>query len=195
MRVSKLLAILVPLVLIFTLAGCEKAPEVVKNYNAPSDIGTDLYSFQLSYGGDLYKLPAPIAEFEKNGWTLDSDGKEVVDANDKRVLVRLQKDDQVMMTETINFSNKATSLKHTFVTYLEYDRNALQIPIELPLGITEKSSPEEIISAYGVPDEIHGPSELKSYVFGEQYEGVTFWIDEQDEIMRVEIRAKSSALD
>ena len=41
-------------------------------YQAPSELGDDFTSFIVEYAGDLYQLPAPLSEFVKNGWTIDT---------------------------------------------------------------------------------------------------------------------------
>jgi hypothetical protein len=49
-----------------------EAPAYLAQYTAPSSLGDDLLSGSVKIGGDLYRFPAPVSEFLKNGWTVRS---------------------------------------------------------------------------------------------------------------------------
>jgi|GEM_PF-1505914 len=149
-------------------------PAVVKNYKAPSSVGKDLLSFQVKYGGNFYKLPVPITELIKNGWVLTSDSSKVIAAKSSAVGVKLRKDNQVLRTQIENYSDKGEPLNHCFATYIEYYNNGAMIPLELPKGITEKSSIDQVIAAYGKPIKVEESSTYKYYSYGKIFQEVVF---------------------
>lgn len=169
-------------------------PAIVKNYKAPSSIGNDLFSFQVKYGGNLYKLPAPIAELEKNGWVLQSNANEVIAAKSSAVGIELRKDNQILKTQIQNYSDKAEPLKHCFVTYMEYYNNGAQIHLELPKGISEKSSIDQVIAAYGQPTKVDEGSSFKHYEYGKIFTKVTF-VTNKGKIEKIEVSHFPKKLD
>jgi len=165
---------LVPPATAETTAVDTELPAEVKNYKAPSSLGTDLFAFQVKYGGVLYKLPVPINELVKNGWVLQSDGAKVIAAKSSAVGIELRKDNQVLRTQIQNYSDKGQPLKNCFATYVEYYNNGAMISLELPKGISEKSTMEEVTAAYGKPDETEESSSLKFYTYGKIFQEVSF---------------------
>ena len=161
-------------------------PAVVTNYKAPISVGAELSSFQFKYGGTFYKLPVPIAELVKNGWVLQSKSDEVVAAKSSAVGVELRKDNQVLRTQIENYSEKGEPLKNCFATYVEYYNNGAVIPIELPKGITEKSTIEQVIAAYGKPTKEDSSSSFKYYTYGKVFEEVTF-MTKDGKIEKIEV--------
>ena len=149
-------------------------PAAVKSYKAPSSVGTDLFSFQVKYGGDLYKLPIPINELVKNGWVLQSDNSKVIAAKSSAVGVELRKDNQVLRTQIQNYSDKGEPLKNCFATYIEYYNNGAVIHLELPKGISEKSTMAQVTAAYGKPTEVEKSSTFTYYTYGKIFEEVVF---------------------
>lgn len=169
-------------------------PAIVKKYKAPSNIGKDLLSFQVKYGGDYYKLPAPITEFEKNGWVLQSNAAKVIAAKSSDVGIELRKGNQVLRTQIENYNDKAEPLKHCFVGYVEYSTNGAQIPLELPKGISEKSSIDEIIAAYGQPAKTKESSSFKYYTYGKVFREVVF-ITDKGKLIKIQVKYLPKELD
>lgn len=163
-----------------------EVPAVIKNYKAPSSVGTDLLSFQVKYGGSFYKLPIPIPELIKNGWVLQTKSDEVVPAKSSAVGIELRKDNQVLRTQIENYSDKGEPLKNCFATYIEYYNNGAVIPIELPKGITEKSTIAQVIAAYGKPTEEDSSASFKYYTYGKIFEQVTF-MTKDGKIEKIEV--------
>jgi glycosyltransferase involved in cell wall biosynthesis/predicted O-methyltransferase YrrM len=161
-------------------------PDVVKNYNTPKNIGKELLSYQLKYGGNYYKLPAPIAEFEKNGWVLLSNSDIIVAGKRSAVGIELRKDNQILRTQIINYSEKGAPIGHCFITYIEYYNYGAEISLELPKGITERSTIEEVFKAYGDPTEVDESTNFKYYTYGKTFEGVTF-VTSGNEIVKIEV--------
>ena len=161
-------------------------PAAVKNYKAPTSLGNDLYAFQVKYGGVFYKLPVPITELVKNGWVIQSKADEVIAAKSSSAGVELRKDNQVLRTQIKNYSDKGEPLKNCFATYVEYYNNGAMIPIELPKGITEKSTIEQVIAAYGKPTKVEDSASFKYYTYGEIFKQVNF-IVKDGKIEKIEV--------
>ncbi|MBU3191600.1 hypothetical protein K9O30_19810 [Clostridium bowmanii] len=169
-------------------------PVAVKNYKAPSSVGTDLFSFQVKYGGNLYKLPIPIAELVKNGWVLQSDNSKVIAAKSSAVGVELRKDNQVLRTQIQNYSDKGEPLKNCFATYVEYYNNGAVIHLELPKGISEKSTMAQVTAAYGKPTETEKSSTFTYYTYGKIFEQVVF-MTKGGKIEKIEVQYSPKTLD
>jgi len=156
-----------------TATASGEVPAVVTSYVAPTEIGTELLSFNVNYGGTLYNLPAPMAEFIKNGWTVKDRAGETVDAKGYMVGVTLSKDNQTLTTTVENYADKATTVENCFVTIVMFDENRTKTTIELPGGITENSTYEDIIAAYGKPDKVDETSTTYHYyTYGSIWEEV-----------------------
>jgi len=72
----------------------------------------------------------------------------------------------VLRTQIENYSDKEQPLKYCFATYIEYYNNGAVIPIELPKGISDKSSIDQVIAAYGQPTKVEDSSSFKYYSYG-----------------------------
>ncbi|MBU3109980.1 hypothetical protein [Clostridium lacusfryxellense] len=161
-------------------------PAVVKNYKAPTSLGDDLYAFQVKYAGSLYKLPVPIAELVKNGWVLQSNGDKLVAAKSSAFGIELRKDNQILRTQIANYSEKGEPIKNCFATYVQYYNNGAMLPIELPKGITEKSTIEQVIAAYGKPTKEDTSSSYKYYTYGKVFQKTTF-TTKDGKIVKIEV--------
>ena len=164
-----------------TAAVSGDVPAIISAYKAPTDLGKDLLSFNVKYGGNLYNLPAPVAEFVKNGWKVkDGAGKTVV-AKGYLVGVTLSKDNQTLSTTVENYTDNATTVENCFVTEVEYNGTTTKIPLELPGGITDKSTYDEMIAAYGKPDNSEESSKTYHYyTYGDIWEKVEFCFNTEE---------------
>lgn len=171
------------------------APDAVKNYKAPTSLSSDLFSFQVKYGGALYQLPAPVAEFVKNGWVLQTDASETVAAQSSRVGVELRKDNQVLRTNVQNYSDKEDSVKNCFVTDVMYDDNQTKISIQLPKGITENSTLAQIQAAYGKPSETEDSATYHYYLYGSIWKQVEFYVyKSNNKVMKIAVQYSPKTL-
>ncbi len=125
----------------------EEAPQSVKDYQAPAELGSDMLSFNVEYAGNLYHLPAPLAAFEANGWKIKSGGDEVVPA---RGTARLEiiKDNQTMRAWLYNDSDSVAYAKNCFVTGVKAGVNDADLAITLPGGLNRESTLEEVEAAF-----------------------------------------------
>ena len=141
----------------------EPTPEV-QAYQAPSELGDDLTSFIVEYAGDLYQLPAPLSEFVKNGWTIDTTQSASYVAGKSYDWVYMSKDNQNYHTIVRNYSPDAAVIENCFVTDVEGNVNSTNLPITVQKGLTIGLTEEEVVSALaGVDYELEDESETFHY--------------------------------
>lgn len=166
----------------------EDAPELLKNYQAPADLGDDFTSFNVKYDGALYTLPAPVTAFIENGWSFVSDENEMIAAKSSNVRFSMRKGNQVLDTTVHNYDSSEQPAKFCFVTRVEYYNLGAQLPLELPKGISEKSSYEDIVNAYGEPAKTEDSSSYTYYEYGKYSESITFMFGkESNAIEKIEV--------
>ena|GEM_PF-2154472 len=149
-------------------------PAAVSTYETPTELGGDWWSFTLRVDGDLYRLPAPMAAFLDNGWTLHHDGI-TIGPTAVGFAMRINRDGNFMRAWFTNYDTYHRPVAHTFVTRLDFDFQDpdTSIPIELPGGITEHSTIEEMIAVFGAPADFSEDGDEISYYFGTEYAGIT----------------------
>ncbi len=126
-------------------------PELLA-YTPPAALSGDWRDFTVAYAGVLYTLPAPVAAFLENGWTLRDSGE--VPAAGSLMRVCLQKGTQVLRTTLHNYSAAAQPLEGCFVTMVESTPMGANLPLALPGGVTEASGLAEIEAAWGPATEV-----------------------------------------
>lgn len=163
-----------------------EVPDIVKNYKAPTSLGDDLNAFNVKFDGVLYKLPVPLMELEKNGWKLVSEADKIVPAKNSVYGVKLKKDDNTLLIEATNYSNSGAPLKYCFATTIRYSEYGCNVSLELPKGVTEKSTASQIIAAYGEPKNKHTSSDYTNYGYGDFGKMVTFSF-RGDKLMTIDV--------
>ncbi|MDR2197329.1 MAG: hypothetical protein LBO07_05125 [Coriobacteriales bacterium] len=148
------------------------APAAVNEYQAPAGLGDSWNSFNVKYDGALYHLPAPVSEFVKNGWVIASDENEILDAQSSTVGFEIRKGNQTLRTEAYNYADTAQPLKYCFITSVEYYEYGAQIGIELAKGLSEQSTIDDFIAAYGEPTSKEESAPLAIYEFGKIWENL-----------------------
>ena len=141
-------------------------PAAILAYQAPASLGDDWQSFIVRLDGDLYQLPAPISSFIANGWVFVDDPNEMVAAQSTNVRATIRRGNQVMRIHIHNYDDAEQPIAHTFVTRIEFSHHFAVLPIELPGGITENSTLDEILAAFGEPRRTEEGSMFTTYEFG-----------------------------
>lgn len=120
-----------------------EVPDVIKNYEAPTELGNDLYSFHVEFEGNLYKLPCPVSEFIANGFTIDESNSDMEVASGSSGDIALRYNNQTLRVQTVNFADYATTIENCMVTRVasrEYGPDfALTIPGNIKIGDSEDS--------------------------------------------------------
>lgn len=142
------------------------APASLAQYQAPVQMGENWEDFVVRYGGALYHLPAPIQSFLDNGWVLQSDGSQTVAAKRSAVGVELRLDNQVLRTSVRNYDSVGQPVSNCYVTELKSSIYGPSVALELPQGISEQSTIDQIRSAYGEPTDASSSSSFDYYNYG-----------------------------
>ena len=169
-------------------------PDLVKKYEAPTSLGKDLSSYEFKLDGDLYKLPVPLVELEKNGWKLDIDTNEILSATHIVSGVTLKKGSNAITVDIRNYGTTGAPLKHCFITSVEYSKDSCQLPIELPGGISEKSTAEEVIAAYGEPEGNNNISGKTNILYG-SYTSNALFVFEENKLLELTLNHKLATID
>jgi len=149
-------------------------PTSVLAYEAPTSLSDDLNSFIVKIDGDLYRLPAPMAVFLDNGWTYSS-GMYIGPAS-RGAGVGLIREGELLRTRLRNYDDERRPLAHTFVVRvdLDFSNPNRSISVELPGGITENSTMEEVMAVFGQPTDIAEYRGRRTYSFGQELAGIAF---------------------
>lgn len=162
----------------------EDAPEVVAQYQAPTELGTDLRACTLELEGTLYQLPAPVRVFLENGWTIVPEESDEYAAARSSAWVTLMKDNQSFRTLTTNYGDWATILENCFVTNVTADVYSSQFDLRLPGDITIGMSAEDLLSALdGYEYETEESSSFRYYTvlnYNSTYEGISISVNTEE---------------
>ncbi|MCL2165140.1 MAG: hypothetical protein FWH55_12305 [Oscillospiraceae bacterium] len=171
-------------------------PASVANYVTPSALGESWDSFTVKYADDLYALPAPVRVFADNGWKI-LDADVIVSARSAKVGFEMSKNNQTLRAQIYNYSDTVQPAENCFVFFVRSSSNGPSLPIELPGGITMDSSYDDIISAYGTPDETdESGSMFNYYTYGSFDQEVSISIfQETGEIGTIEVSYRPRNLD
>ncbi len=159
-------------------------------YRAPDSLGEDPFSFHISYGGALYALPAPVAEFEKNGWVLKDGADSVVKAYGSEQLT-LSLHGKQWVTWVYNDSDRAMLAGGCLITTVVSDLNRGDEPLILPGGVTTGMTEEEALSVYaGLEAKISETDTSRRYTFSGGQAGIVFSVQlDTGLVSRVEVKS------
>ena len=111
----------------------------------------DLKDFTVELDGVTYKLPAEFSEFEEDGW--EEVGGMVLNPNEYSILSEMKKGNAEIYVNFFNDNNAAKATSDTKLAGLSvHDTSGVEC--KLPKGITFGATKEDIIKAYGEPNEI-----------------------------------------
>ncbi len=163
-----------------TAQASDEPPQSVKDYVAPTELGSDMLSFNVEYDGALYHMPAPLSAFEANGWAIKSGGDEVVPARGDTRL-ELIKNNQTLRVWLYNDSDSVAYAKNCFVTGVRAGVNDTDVSITLPGGLNRDSTLEEVEAAFAGLEFTKDESSDQYIYFevGEPLQDVTVCVDNE----------------
>lgn len=124
-------------------------PEVNASYVAPTGPSTSLTDNIVTMDGYNYKLPCPVSEFIKNGWTIDSKSDEYVNAN-SNILSAIEKDGEKVYCYIANVTDDTILSANGMITMLDvYDDYAGEVEILFPGGLGLASNASDFEAVYG----------------------------------------------
>ena len=132
-----------------------EVPDIIKNYQAPTELGDDFYSFHVELEGNLYKLPCPVSEFLANGFTIDEANSDMEVASGNSGWISLRYNNQTLRALAKNYADYATTIENCMVTKVEssdYGPDfALTIPGKIKRGDSEEAV-KKAIADYNVEE-------------------------------------------
>ena len=146
-------------------------PDIIHDYVAPYQLGEDWQTFNVRIEGDLFQLPAPVMAFIDKGWEIVEDPNEIVAAQNWGPRIYLRRENQMMPILTHNYANTAQPVLHTFVVGVSQfqisDADGPPFQMELPGGVTNESTIDEVIAIFGEPTERLERVRNVRYIFGD----------------------------
>lgn len=157
------LALLLALLALFSLAACgggsgdsSGKPPAELDLTPSAALSDDIYSFQIQLDGDVYTVPFPLQQLLDSGWEVDVDLTEVYEPLTYGTLVARKwgmiKGLHVLnnsLTDSLPLSDLEVGGFDTTVEDAEAG-----LSVVLPGGITFGATYDEVVAAYGEPDEI-----------------------------------------
>jgi len=168
-----------------------EVPDAVINYRSPTELGDDPSSLNMRIAGDLYTLPVPLSVFIDNGWELIDDRTHLA-VNNTLGGYPIMFNGQILRTRLINPTDSNQPIENCFVTHVtfrsDFPGSTIPIELELPGGITEASSRDDVIEAYGQPDDQSVERNLEFLTYGDHRHGIRFTFNiETGRIFSIEV--------
>lgn len=164
-------------------------PEVLA-YKKPGAEEGNLTSAVVTYGGDLYSVPAPVSEFQKNGWTVNDKESDRAVREGKYGYVTLTRDGQKLYSMVKNFGSEPATIKSCFVTNVYGDMDTTKVPVSVAGGITLGMQEKDFLErSKGDKPEKTNDEEKKMDVYSFYFDtgkinGIMVYIDRDLKIVR-----------
>lgn len=121
----------------------KEEPAEILEYQTPETLTDNSAEYVVSFDHALYEIPAPVSEFEKNGWKIQEEGSDAYVKAGRHGYVTLEKGDIVFYGVVKNYSQNTVPVEYTFLTKISGDFDIVKIPIsigkEITLGMAEES--------------------------------------------------------
>ncbi|SFU53732.1 hypothetical protein [Butyrivibrio sp. INlla21] len=119
-------------------------PEYLSQYKAPSSLGDDPLSGNISINGKVYNVPVPLKVLLEDGWSFGGDETHTVGANSGYALTLAKGDDRLYVS-AYNVTTSACYIKYTIVTQITYYTSSInKLEVELPGGIKGSSTQSDV---------------------------------------------------
>ncbi len=126
----------------------EQGIEYLEKYVAPTVLGNDLKSFNVSIMDDLYTLPAPVSVFIKNGWEV-TESKDVKAGTYAYEAITMKKDGVSFSFNAYNFAPNQVDAKNATIYGISQDTTETDLKVVLPGNIsigTSNATVESLLS-------------------------------------------------
>lgn len=157
----------------------EEVPADVAAYEAPTELGDDLFSYVVEMDGTLYQLPCPASVFVENGWKIDEDNTEESISAKSSGWVAFIKEGNSFNDLARNSEDYATIPENCWIESLSAGDYGMEISMKLPGGIEIGTTEEELLAALdaaGIPYEKDEGSSYTCYTIGEDtWNGISFY--------------------
>ena len=120
-------------------------PEAVKNYQAPTELGDDLYVYNIEIEGNLYTLPFPVSALLDNGFTIKESGSNMEIGAGSYGWVELVYNNQSFSCIVDNYADYATIAENCFITSFESDEYFSNFDVTIPGGLKRGDSEKTLL--------------------------------------------------
>ena len=120
-------------------------PDVVKEYKAPSELGNDLYAFNIQLEGKLYTLPCPVSALVANGFKIVEDNSQMEIGADSYGWIELSYNNQTYRCIVDNYANYATIPDNCFVTTMESSIYGPEFDLVIPGNIKVGDAEADVV--------------------------------------------------
>ncbi|HIV25337.1 MAG TPA: hypothetical protein IAB71_06060 [Candidatus Scatomonas pullistercoris] len=124
-------------------------PAEVQAYREPEGPGEKLSENVVQYGGVYYRLPVPVREMEKNGWSLCGEESDPAVEGGQYGHATLERDGIKLYTVVRNSGEETAAVRNCLVTELSGDLDTVKVPVVLAGGITLGMPEEAFLEAAG----------------------------------------------
>ena len=122
----------------------DEEPEYLSLYTAPSSLGEDILSGNVSLEGKVYNVPVPLKVLMEDGWSIGGDETYTVGAGEGYSL-SLTKGDKRINVIAQNPMTRATYIKYTIVTEISYYVSSYNVvDFEIAGGVTPSTTQTEL---------------------------------------------------
>lgn len=161
---KKLLLVSLFVILCFQMTACssEESKKEKAREEAVALIGNDLESGEFVIDGTKYSFPSVISEWTENGWHVSNNYENAdtfeleynIESNEFELFHNEKESEYVKMC-AINLGNEPVKIPQAETSFLEVNISPKKdgIYVVLPGGITCDSTKEDVIAAYGEPQE------------------------------------------
>lgn len=120
-------------------------PEAVKNYQAPTELGDDLYVYNIEIEGNLYTLPFPVSALLDNGFTIKESESNMEIGAGSYGWVELVYNNQSFSCIVDNYADYATIVENCFITSFESDEYFSNFDVTIPGGLKRGDSEKTLL--------------------------------------------------
>lgn len=162
------------------------------DYEPPQELGDSWDSLSLRFGGELIRLPIPVAQLMEAGWIPTDNPARTLEAEGTTTM-EMRRRSSFISLGIYNPGESDCTLCECLVRQIEYDDEDGRLPFELPGGITEDSGPDEILAAYGEPDDRYESDSggCVSLTYGSAGDSLYFFYDtERDAITTMKLSCR-----
>ena len=121
----------------------EEVPEYLSEYNAPTELGNDLFSGNIEIAGNIYRLPVPVSVLLDDGYTIRESDKPVAVSAGNSDDIYLELDRVGTKVYLYNFADYQTIPENCAVSRVDISETD-NIAVKLPGGITFDSTKDDL---------------------------------------------------
>ncbi len=156
-------------------------PDLMDSYVEPISIGKDIKNPIVRLGGNLYRLPAPVSAFIKNGWTVGQGGTNLLPAGGTSSYGCMLQRDGVNIAFTVyNPFNSAEEAQKCLITSVSTDdTDSLVLSADIEKGM-KKERVQMYLSGFS-HDEPTPADETETYIYNDKYINIELRFDMESE--------------